>query len=105
MLAGFLYVVINWSILLLSISTQETFQNNSVLNFTQEININNKIPFLGILIDISNIDRFITSTYKKPPNINPSTLNFHCDCLFFYKRTITKTLISRATILLSNYLP
>ena len=44
---------------------QETFQNNSVLNFTQEININNKIPFLGVLIDANNNDRFITSTYKK----------------------------------------
>ena len=35
---------------------QLTFQNNSVLNFTQEININNKIPFLGvqtIMIDLS----------------------------------------------------
>ena len=58
-------------ILLLTYSTdeintiQETFQNNSVLNFTQEININNKIPFLGVLIDTSNIDRFITFTYKK----------------------------------------
>ena len=31
-------------------TTQETFQNNSVLNFTQEININNKISFLGVLI-------------------------------------------------------
>ena len=44
---------------------QETFQNNSVLNFKQEININNKIPFLSVLIDTSNIDRFTTSTYKK----------------------------------------
>ena len=43
---------------------QETFQN-SFLNFTQEININIKIPFLGVLIDTSNNDRFITSTYKK----------------------------------------
>ena len=30
---------------------QENFQNNSVLNFTKEININNKIPFLDVLID------------------------------------------------------
>ena len=58
-------------ILLLTNSTdeintiQETFQNNSVLNFTQEININNKIPFLSVLIDTSNIDRFTTSIYKK----------------------------------------
>ena len=33
---------------------QETFQDNSVLNFTQEININNKIPFLGVLEPIYN---------------------------------------------------
>ena len=58
-------------ILLLTNSTyeintiQETFQNNSVLNFTQEININNKIPFLVVLIDTNNNDWFITSTYKK----------------------------------------
>ena len=45
---------------------QETFQNNSILNFIQEISINNKIPFLGVLIDTSNIDRFTTSSYKKP---------------------------------------
>ena len=37
----------------------ETFQIFSVLNFTQEININNKIPFLNVLIDTTNIDWFI----------------------------------------------
>ena len=35
---------------------QETFQNNAVLNFTQEININNKISFLSVLIDTGKID-------------------------------------------------
>ena len=44
---------------------QETFQNNSVLNFIQKININDKILFLCVWIDTSNIDRFPTSTYKK----------------------------------------
>ena len=43
---------------------QESFQINAV-NFPQEININNKIPFLGVLIDTNNIDGFTTSTYKK----------------------------------------
>ena len=61
---------------------QETFQNNSVLNFTQEINNNHKILFLGVLIDTSNIDRFVTSTYKKPININPCVLNFLSECPF-----------------------
>ena len=32
---------------------QDTFQNNFVLHFTQEININNKISFRGVLIDTS----------------------------------------------------
>ena len=82
-------------------TTQETFQKNSFLNFTQEININNKIPFLGVLIDTNNNDRFITSTYKKPTDINPSTLNFQSECPFHYKRTIIK-LISRAKLLSSS---
>ena len=62
-------------------------------------NINNKILFLGVLIDTSNIDRFTTSTYKKPTNINPCTLNVHRECPFHYKRTIIKTLIFRAKLL------
>ena len=44
---------------------QETFQDNSALSFTQEININNKILFLGVLIDTSTINQYITATYKK----------------------------------------
>ena len=52
---------------------QETFQNNSVLNFIQEIN-NNKIPFLGVLIDTNNTDRFITSTYKNLQTLIPAPL-------------------------------
>ncbi len=31
---------------------QDTFQKNSVLNFTHELNKNNKISFLDVLIDI-----------------------------------------------------
>ena len=79
------------------------FQNNSFLNFPQEININNKSPFLGVLIDTSNIDQFITSTHKKkPPNINPGTPSFQRECPFHYKKTIIKTLISRAKLLSSS---
>ena len=44
---------------------QKTFQNNSVVNFTLEININNKILFLSILKDTNNNDRFITPYIKK----------------------------------------
>ena len=43
---------------------QDTFQKNSVLNFTHELNKNNKISFLD-LIDTNNNNNFTTSTYKK----------------------------------------
>ena len=81
---------------------QDTLQNNSVLNFTEEININDKIPFLGVLIDTSNIVGLTTSKYKKPTNINPCTLNFHSVCSFRYKRIIIKIFISRDTPLSSS---
>ena len=41
---------------------QDTFQKNSVLNFTHELNKNNKISFLDILIDTNNNNNFTTST-------------------------------------------
>ena len=50
---------------------QNTFQNNSVLNFTHELNKNNKISFLDVLIDTNNNDNFSTSTYKNPLVITP----------------------------------
>ena len=52
-------------ILLLTNNTDEETIKKSVLNFTQEININYKIPFLGVLIGTGNIDWFTTSTCKK----------------------------------------
>ena len=51
---------------------QDTFQNNPVLNFTQEIYINDKITFLCVLFDTSKIGRFITSTYKNPLPLIPA---------------------------------
>ena len=46
---------------------QDTFQKNSVLNFTPELNKNNKISFLDVLIDTNNDNYNLTpSTYKKP---------------------------------------
>ena len=49
---------------------QDTFQKNSLLNFTHEQNKNNKISFLDVLIDTNNNNNnnnnnFTTSTYKK----------------------------------------
>ena len=94
-------------ILLLTNSTyeintvQETIQHNYVLNYTLEISLNDNILFLRLLIDTSNIDRFITPKYiKKTFNINTCTLNFQSE--FCCQRTIIKTLISRAKLLSSS---
>ena len=55
---------------------QDTFQNNSVLNFTHELNTNNKISFLDVLIDTNNINNnFTMSTYKKKPLIMTPVLS------------------------------
>ena len=66
---------------LLIILTKSTYYKTPskklILNFTHELNKNNKISFLDILIDNDNYNNFTTSTYKKKPLIItpvPSTL-------------------------------
>ena len=81
---------------------QDTFQNNSVLNFTHELNKNNKISFLDVLIDANNNNNFTTSTYKKPSSNNSCTLNFKSECPFRYKKAIIHNLISRAKLISSS---
>ena len=61
---------------------QDTFQKNSVLNFTHELNKNNKISILDVLIDTNNNNNFTTSTYKKPSSNNSCTLKFKSECPF-----------------------
>ena len=79
------------SLFLLIILTKSTYykrpsQKNSVLNFTHELNKNNKISFLDSLIDTNNNNNFTTSTYKKPSSNNSCTLNFKSECTFRYKK-------------------
>ena len=81
---------------------QDTFQNNSVLNFTHELNKNNKISFLDVFIDTNNNNNFTTSTYKKPSSNNSCTLNFKSECPFRYKKAIIRNVISRAKLISSS---
>ena len=55
----------NLSFALAIIAVFETFENNSVLKFTYELNTNNQLPFLDVLVD-STSDQFITKVYRKP---------------------------------------
>ena len=80
---------------------QKEFQKNSVLNFTIELNKNNRIPFLDVLIDTNN-NKFTTSTYKKPVNKNSSTLNFQSECPYRYKKAIINNLLTRAKLISSS---
>ena len=73
-----------------------------VLNFTHELNKNNKISFLDVLIDTNNNNNFTNFTYKKPSNNNSCTLNFKSECPFRYKKTIINSLISRAKLISSK---
>ena len=62
---------------------QDTFQKNSVLNFTHELNKINKISFLDVLIDTNNNNNnFTISTYKNTLKITPvpSTLKVNAPC-------------------------
>lgn len=51
----------------------------SVLKFTLEIRINNKIPFFDVLID-SSTHKFTTSLYRKPISINLCLLSYNSEC-------------------------
>ena len=95
------------SLFLLIILTKSTYnktpsKKNSVLNFTHELNKNNKISFLDVLIDTNNNNNFSTSTYKKPSSNNSCTLNFKSECPFRYKKAIINNLISLAKLISSS---
>ena len=76
-----------FSLIILTKSTyyKTPSKKHSVLNFTHELNKNNKISFLDVLIDTNN-NNFTTSTYKKPSSNNSCTLNFKSECPFRYKK-------------------
>ena len=83
---------------------QDTFQKNSVLNFTHELNKNNKISFLDVLIDTNNniINNFTASTYKKSLIITPVPSTLKVNVPSNIKKTIINNLISRAKLISSS---
>ena len=80
---------------------QESFQNNSVLQFTYEINIDNKLPFLDVLIDNSN-DTFKTTVYRKPTD-QGKCLNADSECVQRYKDSVIFSYINRAYKITQNW--
>ena len=76
------------------IDLQNTFQNNSVLQFTYELNIANKLPFLDVLID-NTTGSFKTTVYRKPTD-EGHCLNANSECVKRYKDSVIFSYINRA---------
>ena len=71
---------------------KDTFPKNSVLNFSHELNKNNKISFLDVLIDTNNNNNnFTTSTYKKPLIITPVPTTLKVNAPFDIKKQLLMT--------------
>ena len=77
------------------------FKNNSVLNFTSEIEKHQQINFLDITIKRDN-GNIITSIFKKP-TASDDYINFNGCCPQQYKIGVIKTLLHRAYHNSSNY--
>ena len=70
------------------------FEDNSVLKFTTEFEINKKLPFLDVLLSREN-HQLHTSVYRKATNIG-DCLNYNSICPDQYKEAVIKTFLHRA---------
>ena len=70
------------------------FENNSVLKFTTELNVNEKLPFLDMLLDNSKIE-LETSDYCKSTKIDTSLIGKN-NCIDQYKINVINSYINRA---------
>ncbi|XP_076061513.1 general transcription factor II-I repeat domain-containing protein 2-like [Oratosquilla oratoria] len=73
---------------------RSNLQEVSGLNFSVELNDNNKLPFLDVMVDASS-DNFITSVYRKPTNAG-KCMNGESECTAEYKRGVIKAYVRRA---------
>ena len=69
-------------------------KDNSVLDFTSELSVGNKIPFLDVNVDGSN-GKYVTSVYRKPTD-SGKCLNGNSECPETYKRSVIRAYIHRA---------
>ena len=76
------------------IELKNKFQNNSVLNFTCEFSRNFSLPFLDVLVKMSQ-DRFVTEVYHKPTD-HGHCLNGNSECAEKYKLSVINNYINRA---------
>ena len=73
---------------------KQKFIDNSKLNFTEELSVNNKIPFLDVQLEVKNA-QFARSVFTKPTKAE-ECLNFESEAPLKYKTGVLHTLLSRA---------
>ena len=76
------------------IHLKQIFQEQSVLNFTYEIGVEGKLPFLDITVN-NNGSKFETSVYHKPTD-QGKCLNYDSECPEKYKISVITNYINRA---------
>ena len=76
------------------IELKEKFQRNSVLNFTYELHVDNKLPFLDVMVTSTNT-KFDTKVYHKPTNYG-TCLNANSECVDKYKDSVVVNYLNRA---------
>ena len=81
---------------------KNAFEQVSVLKFTVELNVDNKIPFLDVMVDGSGLE-FKTSVYHKP-SIQGVCLNGDSECSEKYKKSTITNYITRAFKISSSWI-
>ena len=71
-----------------------SLETNSVLQFTSELSIDNRIPFLDVSVDAST-GKFMTSVFRKPTD-NGKCLNGLSECTNTYKKSVVRSYVHRA---------
>ena len=76
------------------LSLRDQLERNSVLKFTVDKSLENKMPFLDVSVDASE-GRFVTTVYRKPSNTG-HCLNGKSECPVRYKRSVIRAYVNRA---------
>ena len=80
---------------------KQSFESRSVLKFTIENSINNKLPFLDVHIENLN-NSLKTTVYRKPTNTG-TCLNFNSQCCDRYKQSVISSYLNRAYKITTNW--
>ena len=94
-----IFVVVRDEAHLIHIKTE--MERHSVLNFTYELSVNNKIPFLDIVVE-GQTDKYVTSVYRKPTDAG-RCLNAASECPERYKQSVVRSYLRRAYKTSSNW--